>query len=53
MEKESKIHSSLQMEKYINANEGKEKMKENLKFLHLKKQGYMIVKMHYVDHFIV
>ncbi len=48
------IQPSLKTKKNVNVDEGKEKIKENLKFYIFKrKSGERIVEMHYVGHFIM
>jgi hypothetical protein len=54
MEEEFEIQLSLQIEESINANEGGKTRKENLKEMYFQKNNEnLIVKMHYVGHFIV
>ncbi len=55
MEEESKINQVYKHKKNINVDEKEEKIKENLKILHLQgtKWKHMIVIMRYVGHFIV
>ncbi len=54
MDNESKIQPSLQTKENINVDEGKKELRKTWKFCMFKEEnGDMIIKMHYVGHFIV
>ncbi len=53
IEEKFEIQPNLQTKESINTNEGGKKIKENFLNIFKEESGNMIIKMHYVGHFIV